>query len=320
MKISLVTTVKDAGEEIGPFLASLALQTRQPDEVIVVDGGSTDGTLGRLREASNLTLIEEPGANISRGRNIAIAVATHDALALTDADCVLEPTWFERLAETLEAGADVAMGFYRPISDTFLQACMGAVNLPDAEDIDPDRFMPSGRSVAFARTAIDAAGGYPEWLDIGEDMYVDLAWRRLGLDMRFVPDAVVNWRLRPTLCDTWVQYFRYARGDAIAGMYPERHAMRFGVYSGGLYAASTRGSIRKLAALAGVGAYVAGPMRRVVERFDDPASRAKAALAVPALMAFVDAAKMAGWLAGAAKMHDAAVEPPADPGSVARSS
>jgi hypothetical protein len=126
--------------------------------------------------------------------------------------------------------------------------------------------------------------------------------------MRFVPDAIVHWRLRPTLRATWIQYFRYARGDAVAGMYPERHALRFGVYSAALYAAATKGAARKLAALGGIGAYVAGPMRRVVDRFDDPATRARAVVSVPALMAFVDAAKMAGWLAGAAKQHPADVD------------
>jgi glycosyltransferase involved in cell wall biosynthesis len=301
-KVSLITTVKDAAEEIGPFLASLAAQTRVPDEVIVVDGGSSDGTVERLRAAQDVTLIEAPGANISRGRNVAIGAATNDVLALTDADCVLEADWLERLLEPLERGADVSMGFYRPISETFLQACMAAVNLPDAEDVDPDRFMPSGRSVAFTRAAIDAAGGYPEWLDIGEDMYVDLAWRRLGLEMGFAPDAIANWRLRPTLRETWIQYFRYARGDAIAGMYPDRHALRFGVYSAGLYAWSTRGALRKVAALAGIGAYVAGPMRRAAMRFEDPMTRARALAAVPALMTFVDVAKMAGWLAGTVEL------------------
>ena len=38
--------------------------------------------------------------------------------------------------------------------------------------------------------------------------------------MRFAPEAVVRWRLRPTLSATWLQYFRYARGDARAGMLP----------------------------------------------------------------------------------------------------
>jgi len=298
VKVSLVATVRDAVEEIGPFLDSLAGQTRTPDEVVVVDGGSTDGTAQRLREATGITLVEEPGANIARGRNAAIAAATHDAIAVTDADCVLEPDWLERLLEPLEAGADVAMGFYQPIADGFLASCMAAVNLPDADEIDEATFMPSSRSVAFRREAIEAAGGYPEWLDIGEDMYVDHRWRELGLDMRFVPGAVVRWRLRSSLRDTWVQYFRYARGDAIAGMHAERHALRFGVYAAALYAWGSRGKLRKAAALAGAAAYASGPIRRAAARFEDPVERAKALVAVPALLVFTDLAKMAGHVSG----------------------
>jgi glycosyltransferase involved in cell wall biosynthesis len=298
MKVSLITTVKDAADAIDAFLTSLAAQTRVPDEVVVVDGGSGDGTLARLRTAQGISLIEEPGANIARGRNLAIAAATHEVIAVTDGDCVLEPDWLERLLEQIEAGADVAMGFYRPITDGFLPACMAAVNLPEAGEVDGATFMPSSRSVAFRREAIEAAGGYPEWLDIGEDMFVNHRWRELGLDLRFVPDAIVRWRLRASLRDTWVQYFRYARGDAIAGMHPERHALRFGVYGAALLAWGSKGRVRKLATLAGAAAYAARPLGRAAVAFDDPAHRAAAFAAVPALMAFTDVAKMAGYLAG----------------------
>jgi glycosyltransferase involved in cell wall biosynthesis len=254
--------------------------------------------LERLRAADAITLVEEPGANIARGRNVAIAAATHDVIAVTDADCVLERDWLARLLEPLESGADVAMGLYVPIADGFLQACMAAVNLPDADEIDEATFMPSSRSVAFRRKAIEAAGGYPEWLDIGEDMYVDHRWRELDLDLRLAPDAVVRWRLRGSLRETWVQYFRYARGDAIAGMHLDRHALRFGVYGAALYAWGSRGAIRKAATLVGGAAYASKPLGRAMARLEDPAERAKALLAVPALMAFTDLAKMAGYLAG----------------------
>ena len=300
MKVSLVTTVLNASGHVGGFLESVAAQTRAPDEVVAVDGGSTDGTLETLRLAQGITLIEEPGAGIARGRNVAIAAATHDVIAVSDADCVLEPAWLERLLIPIEEGADVSMGAYRPIAETFLERCMAAVNLPDPEDWDEATFMPSGRSVAFRRSAIEAAGGYPEWLAIGEDMYVDHRWRDLGMDMRLARDAVVWWRLRPDLRSTWTQYFRYARGDAIAGMYPERHALRFGVYGGALYALGSRRLWRKAAALGGAAAYAAGPVRRAIARADDQAERVRDAATVPALMAFVDLAKMSGYLAGLA--------------------
>jgi glycosyltransferase involved in cell wall biosynthesis len=298
VRVSLVTTVLNAGGNVGRFLETVAAQTRPPDEIVVVDGGSTDGTLEDLRRTEGITLVEVPGANIARGRNVAIATATHDVIAVSDADCVLEPDWLERLLAPIEAGADVAMGAYRPIAESFFHRCLAAVNLPDPTEWDEAAFMPSGRSVAFRREAMDAAGGYPEWLAIGEDMYVNHRWRELGMDMRLARDAVAWWRLRPDLRSTWTQYFRYARGDAIAGMYPERHALRFAVYGGALYVLGSKGTWRKAAAVAGAGAYVAGPLRRAMRAFDRPADRARAVAAIPALMALVDAAKMAGYAAG----------------------
>src|SRR5690242_11845868 len=154
MKVSLISTVKDIGpEHVREFLESLRAQTRPPDETIIVDGGSTDGTLEAFEGAGGITVISEPGANISRGRNVAIA----------------------------------------------------AVSLREPEEIGPG-WMPSSRSIAFRRTAYDAAGGYPEWLEVGEDMYFDHRLVSAGARMDNATDAVVHWRIRPTLGQTWTQY------------------------------------------------------------------------------------------------------------------
>jgi glycosyltransferase involved in cell wall biosynthesis len=299
-KVSLVSTVRNAAEEIGEFLESISAQTRPPDEVVIVDGGSTDGTAEVLRAAPGITLLEEAGANIARGRNLAIAAATHDVIAVSDADCVLDPAWLEHLMDPIERGADVSMGSYRPLATGFLAVCQAAVAVPEAGELREDRFMPSSRSVAFRRAAFEAAGGYPEWLDIGEDMFIDVRWRELGLDMRLAPDAVAYWRPRPTLREHFRQYARYAEGDAIAGMHPKRHAIRFAVYAGlaGALASRRRGAL-VLAAAAGA-AYAARPVARAVRRLERRPQRVAAVAAVPALMAFTDVAKMAGYVVGLA--------------------
>ncbi len=296
MKITLISTVRDAGPFIGEFLDSIRTQARPPDEVVIVDGGSTDGTLDVLRAASDITLIESPGANIPAGRSAAIRAATHDVIAVSDADCVLTPGWLGSLATAIENGADVAMGSYRPIVGGFFDACSAATHVPDTDELNEATFMPSSRSVAFTREAYERAGGYPEWLDVGEDMYLDLRLRDGGAVMTLVPEAVTMWRVRPTLGATWRQYFNYARGDAMAGMWPKRHTLRFGVYAS--LPVLLRSRWGKLLVLAGGIAYAWKPLRRAFRLLSDPQERAAAVVAVPALMAFTDVAKMAGYVSG----------------------
>src|SRR5574341_779028 len=74
MKVSVIVTVLNEGPAIRRLLDSLAAQTRTPDEVVVVDGGSQDDTLTVLQAYAQegrlpLRVLVEPDANISRGRN-----------------------------------------------------------------------------------------------------------------------------------------------------------------------------------------------------------------------------------------------------------
>lgn len=302
MKVTLISTVLNCVDRVEPFLASLAAQTRAPDEVVIVDGGSTDGTAERFRAHGRITVIDAPGTNISAGRNVALAHATHDVVAATDADCELAPGWLAAIVSPIEAGADVAAGFYEPIAGSFFSSCVAALNLPlDASEVEPSTFMPSARSVAFRRDAVEAEGGYPEWLDIGEDMWMNHRWRDRNLDIRFAPDAVVRWALRPDLGSTWTQYFRYARGDALGGLYPERHALRFAVYGGLVAALASDRTWPKVVAVAGAVVYARRPVLRAWARLVSPGQRVGATGAVPALLAFTDAAKMAGYATGLAR-------------------
>lgn len=297
MKVSLIATVKDAAPFVGDFLDSVRSQTRAPDEVVILDGGSTDGTLDVLRGASWVTVLEEPGANIARGRNLAIAKAAHDVLAVSDADCVLAPDWLEHIVRPLERGADVSMGMYQPLTTSFFEACAAAVSIKERDEINPDRYLPSARSVAFLRDAFEDAGGYPEWLEIGEDMFLNQAWRKAGVRMRLAREAVVFRRPRPGPAEYWRQFVAYAEGDALGGMHARRHAARFTAYGLLAVAAASRSRLLKTAVVAASAAYAAGPVRRAWRRMSGR-ERLVATAAVPALMAFTDAAKLTGYVRG----------------------
>ena len=309
MKVSLVATVKDAHPFVREFLSSVRSQSRLPDEFVIVDGGSTDGTLEVLRGAEGVTVLSEPGANIARGRNVAVRAATHGVIAVSDADCVLAPDWLEQLLQPIERGADVSAGFYRPLGTSFLQVCAGAAALPEPEEVRQG-WMPSARSLAFRREVFEAAGGYPEWLDIGEDMFLNHRWKESAVRMDLATGAVAFWRLRPTLASTWRQYAGYAEGDALAGMYPRRHIIRFAAYGTAVAAAATRKRWLIGLIAAGGALHAARPIRRAWKRLPGQRPRAAAVAAVPAMMAFIDAAKMWGYLRGQSRRLERGPAPP----------
>lgn len=115
-RVSVVLTVKDEAESLPGLLASLERQTRPADEVIVVDGGSSDTTVDVLRawqERLPLRILEAPGSTIAQGRNLALAEARGDIVAVTDGGVVLAEDWLERLIAPFahDTAPDVVSGF-----------------------------------------------------------------------------------------------------------------------------------------------------------------------------------------------------------------
>src|SRR5205823_286196 len=129
------------------------------DEVVIVDGGSSDGTWQLLEDWRERGLalrpLRVPGANISRGRNEAIRVARGEVIAVTDAGVSLEPDWLAALIGPFEEdlSPDVVSGFFVADPKGVFERALGATTLPRPEEIRPDRFLPSSRSVAFLKSA-----------------------------------------------------------------------------------------------------------------------------------------------------------------------
>ncbi|MDE2994946.1 MAG: glycosyltransferase [Chloroflexota bacterium] len=312
MVVSLVMTVLDEAGSLPALLDSILAQERRPDEVVIVDGGSSDRTVALARDfarraAPDLPVRVEvlPGANISAGRNRAIELAQGDIIVVTDGGVVLHAAWLARLVAALEAGADVAAGFFVPAPQSSFELAMGATVLPAVEDVAPATFLPSSRSVAFRRAAWGQAGRYPEWLDYCEDVVFDLALRREGVRQRFVPAARVAFRPRPSLPAFFRQYYRYARGDGKADLWRRRHTIRYGVYLGaplGWLLGPHWPVLRWLIVIAML-AYVRRPYRRLwalaAQSHGGTLGRfLRAAAWVPLIRLTGDVAKMVGYPVG----------------------
>jgi glycosyltransferase involved in cell wall biosynthesis len=302
MGISLITTVKNEEQSIGDFLSSIACQTIVPDEVVIVDGGSTDNTTSLIRKFKGLNIrCIEQRSNIASGRNLAIRNAQHEIIAVTDAGCRLRPDWLERITAPM-GSADVVVGNYRPIVNSLFDACQGSIIGLFGSDSSISTFSPSSRSLAFRRHVWAEVGGYPEWLDYSEDAYFHkqlLARYRTA----FASDAAVEWEQRKSLGSVYRQFFRYMEGEALAGLHTGRNLLRFGCYITAILCLPllvTRPVLLLL--LIPFGLFYTSTSYKKFVRLKRYPLLGPALLVIPALMVFIDIAKMSGYIRGTFKL------------------
>lgn len=327
MKTSLIMTVLNEAKSLPTLLDSIAAQTVWPDEVVICDGGSRDGTLDLLRAETRfpLRVIEAPGANISRGRNLAIAAATHEIIAVTDAGVRLDAHWLERLGEAWGVGRgawsdsshasrstlhETAAGFFLPDPHTTFEIAMSATVLPALREIKPETFLPSSRSVAFRKTAWQAVGGYPEWLDYCEDLIFDLNLRAHCGPFAFAPAAIVYFRPRGSLRSFYKQYYLYARGDGKAQLFFKRHMIRYATYILALpvllglmaFGPTGLGVLAGIALALGAAFYLKAPYQRLGSLMATArlswTEQLKTIALIPAIRVTGDIAKMIGYPVG----------------------
>ncbi len=323
--MSVVTTVLNDADGLADLLTALVPQLGPDDELLVVDGGSTEDTTAVARRAAEVDprvrLYVEPGAGISRGRNVGIALARHQAVACTDAGCVPDPDWLSALRRAFDRHPEVALwtGTYRVAAHKPWELALAAVGYPSVEELGRptplvraygrylgrrfDASMPTGRSVAFRRPAWRAAGGYPEHLATGEDVLFGRRIVAAGHPAALVRDAEVVWAQRPTLRSNLTMLRRYGEGSgySLDGRLMGRDLTRAVAYAGGAaLVAGGRPAARSLVA-AGAAAYLSLP---VVRALRGRSPLATAAL-VPPLAAARDLAKAYGALTAAARRRRA---------------
>lgn len=224
-RVSVILTVKNDPEGIALALDSLTAQSRIPDEIVVVDGGSTNATLQTLQQFTAklpmLRVVVAPGANIAAGRNRAVREAVGDIIATTDGGCRADPNWLRNLMQPFDADPDVEFvaGFYRVTGVTLLEQVIGLATMRgQMDDVDPKSFNPSARSMALTKELWQRAGGWPEWVNYSEDTLFDLQIRQLGVNWAFAKDAVVDWRPRTSFRSLARQFYAYGTGRGQTGI------------------------------------------------------------------------------------------------------
>jgi GT2 family glycosyltransferase len=192
-------------------LESVAAQTLAPAEVVVVDDGSTDGSLALLAARHPDVRVLALGANggFARAANAGVAAVTAEAVALVNTDVQLAPDWVERALAALEsapAAASVATKLV-DLADPSLLYDAGDVLRRDGACEQRGRFERDGGrydapgevfsacagAALYRRSALLAAGGFEERFGTYlEDVDLGLRLRLAGWTCRWEPRAVAR--------------------------------------------------------------------------------------------------------------------------------
>jgi succinoglycan biosynthesis protein ExoA len=227
LKISVVVPARNERTTLPDLLAAIESQTLRPDEVIIADGMSNDGTREWLADACAsrpwLRVVDNPAVGIAAGLNTAIEQARNPLVARMDAHAVYAHNYLESVHRVfLERDDVVAVG---GIMDTQGRGKWGMA----IASVLRRRFGLGGAShriggpggpvdhvfsPAYRREAVVSAGGFDETMRANEDFELDYRLRRAGGVVWLEEEMRCTWFTRESLGALSSQMFRYGHFKA----------------------------------------------------------------------------------------------------------
>lgn len=226
-EVSVVVPCRNEASHIGGLLNALVEQDARPSEAIVVDGGSTDGTVEIVREATGkqsfppVLLVSRPGASIPAAVNAGIEAARGDLIVRLDAHSCPSHDYIAQALHTTGVDKGVVGGVWTIVSGAATatgQAIAAGVAHPlgagDAayrlvtSNLEPKEVdtVPFG---CFSKALWEELGGFNEKLLANEDYEFNYRVRQSGRPVTLNPRMRSTYHARATLGDLSRQYFRY---------------------------------------------------------------------------------------------------------------
>lgn len=225
LPVTVVIPVKNEVKIIAKTLDALFLQTKQPAEIIITDGGSTDGT----NELIEQIIIEHPYVKLlsleqaypGKGRNHSIKHANSSIIACVDAGCFPQDDWLEKLIQPLNNGYDVVIGYVKIDSKTDFQESVSKLFFPLPDQVSLNNPPWIGGNIAFLKIVWEEVGGFPEDLRAAEDF---IFWERIkskDYNIGYAPEAIITWDQPVDLKSYFKQQVRYVKWMTLTGHKPQ---------------------------------------------------------------------------------------------------
>ena len=205
MDLSVVIPCMNSAGVIGEQLAALSRQAwHRPWEIIVADNGSSDGTVAVVEEYKKtlpqLRLVDASGKRgAAHARNAGAAAARGRAIAFCDADDQVGSGWLPAMGNALDrhrfVAARVDLGKLNPP-----QLVHGIKNSQGSglQRVDYPPHLPhaGGSTLGVTRAAHEAVGGFDEELLYLEDTDYCFRLQLSGVELHFLPEALVHYRFK----------------------------------------------------------------------------------------------------------------------------
>jgi GT2 family glycosyltransferase len=216
VRVSVVTPCLNPGERLVACLDSVSAQTYGDVEHVIIDGGSTDGTV-ELARSRGLHVVSQPDRGQTHALNKGFAIATGDYLGWLNADDWLFPEALQRIVDTFAANPEAGWVY----CDCEIRQEDG-----DSEVARPPAHLSSGtldygnrltqQGVFIARWALDRAGPLDEEIELAMDF--DL-WLRLidaGVPAAYVPEALGVFEVHSTSKTGSINVSEFYREESLA--------------------------------------------------------------------------------------------------------
>lgn len=177
--LSVIIPLYNKEREIEATLRSVLAQSRQPDEIVVVDDGSTDRSAAIVRSLRSplIRLIQQANAGECAARNRAIAESRGEYLALLDADDEWEPDFLAEIESMIDEfpGCGLYCTGFRVVSHDGIFPAPGLDRRGIVENFFRDsahRYIAIPSASCIPRTVIEHVGGFPEGMKMAGDLYM----------------------------------------------------------------------------------------------------------------------------------------------------
>ncbi len=225
-KVSVLTVTFNGKEFLQDFLTSLNATNQQglELEILVVDNGSTDGSVAWLRENHpNIKLLQNDENNYARALNLGIGHSQGEYIVITNNDATVHPDWLQGFLDVFRLDEEIGA-----VQSKIFFAQKNEINSVGVEEIEhfyfrdigfgrddsalyakaAERDYVTGGSVMFRKTCLDDVGAWDEeFIMFMEDVDYSARCRKKGWKLWYSPSSIMYHQYHGSSSEDLCEYF-----------------------------------------------------------------------------------------------------------------